>query len=206
MASIRACDVREGDWDPLEQREKQASHPATQPPSLLDGIAGAKAKEGKAGQGRAGQGCARQGKARQRKQGQASAGKRINFGVLCTSTVLDRESRGLASPPLSIWQPPATSQAANHTSLHSMRQPPPCHLLRDSAKECRFYANNPSPVSLQSRCIYSLRRRGGRCICLRSGHDGDNINPISIRIPLFTGLEARSGTTAPSKAQALDHG
>jgi hypothetical protein len=45
--------------------------------------------------------------------------------------------------------------------------------------------------------------RERRCIGSRNCQDGDNNNSISIGIPLFTCLEARSNTS-PSKAQTTD--
>lgn len=168
-------------------------------------------REGNARQGRAGQG-------KQGKQGQARKGRQGN--KLC-GTVLCAGTYGVHSSIAKVGvsrlhlfllaagshQPPARPPITPHCP-RCMVKLPPCHLLRDSAKRMSIlqYAHNPSPVSLQRRRIYTLRRRGGRCVRIRSGHDGDYINPISIRIPLFASLEPRSGTAAPSKAQALDHG
>jgi hypothetical protein len=46
--------------------------------------------------------------------------------------------------------------------------------------------------------------RERRCIASRNCQDGDDNNSISIGIPLFTCLEARSKTFLPSKAQTTD--
>jgi hypothetical protein len=115
-------------------------------PACLMGSLEPRRREGNARQGRAGQG-------KQGKQGQARAGRQGN--KLC-GTVLCAGTYGVHSSIAKVGvsrlhlfllaagshQPPATSQAANHTSLPSMHASNCLHatcseILR---KECRFYS------------------------------------------------------------------